>query len=194
MGTEVILNLCYSWKNIPKFNSHRLPLHLDEVLSIKTMVTYKIHKVTLSIVLVLVTLNVLALTNWEYYLFFRSDKLFIDERVEEDVNDVIKGFYKRGVPLHQIGEESFMVSIDDCMPPFYWGIAEGTGIPDKVLISLNREILKSTTEFRKWVIAHELGHELGYFHEDTLYIMGQYLGKGSYDKAMDELIKKIKNK
>jgi len=24
--------------------------------------------------------------------------------------------------------------------------------------------------------------------------MGQYLGKGSYDKAMDELIKKIKNK
>jgi hypothetical protein len=158
------------------------------------MVTQTRHKVTISLILILSTLNLLAYTDWEYYLFFRSDKLYIDERVEEDVNDVIKGFYKQGVPLHQIGSESFMVSIDDCMIPYLWGIAEGTGIPRKVLISLNKDILKSTTEFRKWVITHEFAHELGYFHEDTLLIMGQYLGKDSYDIAMKELVKKIKNK
>ena len=156
------------------------------------MVTQKIHKVTLSIVLVLVTLNVLTLTNWEYYLFFRSDNLVIDERIEEDVNDVIKGFYKRGVPLHQIGSESFMVSIDDCMLPYLWGIAEGTGTPRKVLIYLNKDILKSNTEFRKWVIAHEFAHELGYFHDDDVMIMGQYIGEGGYKKGMDELCKNIK--
>jgi len=158
------------------------------------MVTKKIQKVTLSIILILGTLNILTYTDWEYYLFFRSDNLYIDERVEEDVNDVIKGFYKRGVPLHQIGDESFMISIDDCMLPFYWGMAEGTGVSDKVFISLNKDILKSDTEFRKWVIAHELAHELGYFHEDTLFIMGQYLGNGMYEKAMDELVNNIKNK
>ena len=158
------------------------------------MVTKKIQKVALSIILILGTLNILTYGDWEYYLFFRSDNLYIDERVEEDVNAVIRGFYKRGVPLHQIVDESFMISIDDCMLPFYWGMAEGTSVSDKVLISLNKDILKSTTEFRKWVIAHELAHELGYFHEDTLFIMGQYLGDGMYEKAMDELVNNIKNK
>ena len=157
------------------------------------MVTSKFQKVTISVILVLGYLNILASTNWEYYLFFRSDKLYIDERVEEDVNDVIKGFYKRGVPLHQIGSESFMVSIDDCMIPYLWGMAEGTGTPRKVLISLNKDILKSTTEFRKWVIAHEFAHELGYFHDDDVLIMGQYIGEGGYEKGMDDLCKNIKN-
>ena len=158
------------------------------------MVTTKFQKVTLTIILILGYLNILASTNWEYYLFFRSDKLYIDERVEEDVNDVIKGFYKRGVPLHQVGSESFMVSIDDCMMPNLWGIAEGTGTPRKVLIYLNKDILKSPTEFRKWVIAHEFAHELGYFHDDNVLIMGQYIGKGGYEKGMNELCKKILNK
>ena len=123
------------------------------------MVTYKFQKVTIAIILILGYLSFfLGTSDWEYYLFFRSDKLYIDERVEEDVNDVIKGFYKRGVPLHQIGSESFMVSIDDCMLPNLWGIAEGTGTPRKVLIYLNKDILKSPPEFRKWVIAHEFAH------------------------------------
>ena len=155
------------------------------------MVTRKIQKVLIVSILILGYLNIIATLDWEYYLFFRSDKLVIDERVEEDVNDVIKGFYKRGVPLHQISEESFMVSIDDCMQPYLWGIAEGTGVRDNVLIYLNKEIIKSTTEFRKWVIAHELAHELGYFHDDDVLIMKQYLGKDSFNIAMNELCKNI---
>lgn len=155
------------------------------------MVTTKFQKVTISIILILGYLNILATLDWEYYLFFRSDKLYIDERIEEDVNDVIKGFYKRGVPLHQIGKESFMVSINDCMLPNLWGIAEGSNMPNKVLIYLNVDILKSTSEFRKWVIAHELAHELGYFHDDGVLIMGQYLGKGGYEKGMDDLCNNI---
>lgn len=155
------------------------------------MVTHKIQKVLLGTILILGYLNILASTNWEYYLFFRSDKLYIDERIEEDVNDVIKGFYKRGVPLHQIGDESFMISINDCMLPNLWGIAEGTGVPNKVLIHLNLDILKSTSEFRKWVIAHELAHEFGYFHDDSLLIMRQFMGKDSFKYAMDDLCKKI---
>lgn len=158
------------------------------------MVTQKIQKVLLAIILVLGYLNILATTEWEYHLFFGSKKLFIDERIEEEVNDVIKGFYKRGVPLHQIGHDSFVVYLDDCMPNNLWGIAEGTGIPDKVLVSLNTDILKSTTDFRKWVLAHEFAHELGFKHEDDVLIMRQFMGKGVYRIAMDDLCKKVLNR
>lgn len=158
------------------------------------MVIQKIQKVTITIILILGYLNILATTDWEYYIFFRSDKLYIDERVEEDVNDVIKGFYKRGVPLHQIGGESFMISINDCMLPNLWGIAEGTGVPNKVLIYLNVDILKANSEFKKWVIAHELAHELGYFHDDDVLIMKKFLGKNSFKYAMDDLCKSVLEK
>lgn len=156
------------------------------------MVTNKIQKVSITLILFLGVLNILPYIDWEYRLFFGSDKLYIDERIEEEVNDVIKEFYKQGVPLHQIGDESFMISIDDCMLPYMWGLAEGSGTPHKVFISLNKELLKYDNEFQKWVITHELAHELGYFHQDDLLIMKKYPGKGGFNVAFNDLIKNVK--
>ena len=80
------------------------------------MVISKTSKIAVTIIFLLSILNIfLAWDYWKYYTFFNSDKLVIDERVEDDVCDVVKGFYKRDVPLHQISKQSFMVSIDDCM-------------------------------------------------------------------------------
>ena len=49
-------------------------------------------------------------------------------------------------------------------------------------------------EFRQWVIAHELAHEFGFIHEDSLLIMGQYNKRNSLEAAMDELAIEIHKK
>jgi hypothetical protein len=157
------------------------------------MVTSKFQKISVTFIILLSVLNLLPYTDWEYHLFFNSKQMVIDERVKPEVNEVVKEFYKRGVPLHQICEESFLISVDDCMLPNLWGIAEGAGIPNKVFISLNKDIIKTPKEFRKWVIAHEFAHELGYFHDDDLMIMWPFFSQG-YDKALNELTTKILEK
>lgn len=159
------------------------------------MVISKTSKIAVTIIFLLSILNIfLAGEDWKYYTFFDSDKLVIDERVEDDVCDVVKGFYRRDVPLHQISKQSFMVSIDDCMSPFIWGIARGAPISNQVHIYLNKDLVLFDKEFRQWVIAHELAHEFGFIHEDSLLIMGQYNKRNSLEDAMDELAIEIHKK
>jgi len=159
------------------------------------MVISKTSKIAVTIIFLLSILNIfLAFEDWKYYTFFDSDKLVIDERVEDDVCDVVKGFYRRDVPLHQISKKSFMVHIDDCLPPFIWGIARGAPISDRVLILLNKDLVLYDKEFRQWVITHELAHEFGFIHEDSLLIMGQHTKFGSLEAAMDELAIEIHKK
>jgi len=192
MGTEVVFNLCDSWKSIRESCTYRLLFYKINVFYIKAMVTSKINKITVS---VLLTLTLVSFTNWEYYVFFKPNikEYYVDSRVEDDVNDVVKELYKRGVPLHQISKESFSISIDNCMPPFLWGLDEGANIPNKIQISLNEDILHSTEGFRKWVILHEIAHEFKYFHDDTLWIMYPYQ-ENKWDTALDELSRSVLKK
>ena len=155
------------------------------------MVTSKIKKIAVSI---LIILTLVSFTNWKYYVFFKTNikEYYVDARIEDDVNDVVKELYKRGVPLHQISKQLFSISIDNCMPPFLWGLDDGAAVPNKIQISLNEDILQSTQGFRKWVIAHELAHEFGYFHDDRLWIMWPY-NESRWLEALDELSANILN-
>ena len=158
------------------------------------MVISKTSKIAVTIIFLLSILNVfLASEDWKYYTFFDSDILVIDERVEDDVCDVVKGFYRRDVPLHQISKESFMVNIDDCLPPFIWGVSRGAPISNQIHISLHKDLVLYDKEFRQWVITHEIAHEFGFIHEDSLLIMG-HTEFGSLESPMDELKLEIQKK
>lgn len=90
-------------------------------------------------------------TDWQYHLFFNSniEKVFIDDRIEEDADEVIRELYNSNVPLHQLSKEMFEISISDCMPPFIWGLAKGALIPNQIKIELSYELLYQPKEFRK---------------------------------------------
>jgi predicted metal-dependent hydrolase len=138
---------------------------------------------------------VVYFTDWKYHLFFKPNlqEYYVDNRVEKDVDEIIRELYNNNVPLHQLSSKSFNVSIDNCMPPYYWGIALGALVPNEIKIELNDDIIYQPKEFRKWVILHEFAHHFDFVHEDKLYIMYPYL-EGKYDLALRELSNEIKTK
>ena len=135
------------------------------------MVISKAFKVTYFMVVVLTSVLV-YFTEWQYHLFFKPNlqEYYVDSRVEEDVDEVIRELYNSNVPLHQLAKESFHISINPCMPPFYWGMALGALIPNEIRIELNDDIINQSKDFRKWVILHEFAHHFDFVHEDKLYI------------------------
>ena len=155
------------------------------------MVISKAFKVTYFMVVVLTSVLV-YFTEWQYHLFFKPNlqEYYVDSRVEEDVDEVIRELYNSNVPLHQLAKESFHISINPCMPPFYWGMALGALIPNEIRIELNDDIINQPKDFRKWVILHEFAHHFDFIHEDKIYIMYPYL-EGKYDIALEELTEKI---
>ena len=158
------------------------------------MVISKAFKVAYFMVVVLTSVLV-YFTEWQYHLFFKPNlqEYYVDSRVEEDVDEVIRELYNSNVPLHQLSKESFHISINPCMPPYYWGMALGALIPNEIKIELNDGILDQPKDFRKWVILHEFAHHFDFIHEDKLYIMYPYL-EGKYDLALRELSDEIKIK
>ena len=155
------------------------------------MVISKAFKVTYFMVVIFCSVMV-YLTDWQYHLFFKSniEEFYIDGRIEEDADEVIRELYNSNVPLHQLSKENFHISISECMPPFIWGLAEGALIPNQIKIELSYELLSQPKEFRKWVILHEFAHHFDFIHEDKLYIMYPYL-EGKYELALSELTEKI---
>ena len=155
------------------------------------MVISKAFKVTYFMVVIFCSVMV-YLTDWQYHLFFKSniEEFYIDGRIEEDADEVIRELYNSNVPLHQLSKENFHISISECMPPLIWGLAEGALIPNQIKIELSYELLSQPKEFRKWVILHEFAHHFDFIHEDKLYIMYPYL-EGKYELALSELTEKI---
>ena len=127
----------------------------------------------------------------------------VDNNPQVRIDDPFKGYYKlytdrlesEGI---EIPKGSILIQYNRSLRKTkYLGVARGMWNPSSVYIQVNPNWKNRDMSTRKWVMFHELTHDMFNIEHNEISLMANrcpdYLSRYDVDDAMDELVEFLKN-
>ena len=101
-----------------------------------------------------------------------AQQVVIDQEIAPAFLSVVKDFRKFNICIdEQYGKDGIIVVEDLNLNKAYAAVARGALVDDTIYIVYNCEMLNLTFQEQKFIMLHEIAHEAGYFHWDSLLAM-----------------------
>ena len=127
----------------------------------------------------------------------------VDDYAVVRIDDPFKGYYK--LYTERLESEGIDIPKGDVLIQYnsflrktkYLGVARGMWMPNLVFININPNWNNRDMSTRKWVMFHELTHDIFNIEHGEIDLMAarcpEYLSRYDVDDAMDELVQFLKN-